>query len=313
MAYTLKRYGFRSDPYKNRQNIQANYSVIQKAFSFGYTADFKEVVSKWNVNIDASYDLLRWTNFYGLGNETTDNVGTTDYYRLQSKNIFANINLYHSIGKYAVFSVGPAYQMWDIIQNADRFVYTYIPNHKHLYEQQHFGGAQAGFVYSDVNNRAAPTKGFYFAASAQYLQNLKDDAHIIRYDAQVQLFVKLARNLNLAVRPTGATVTGQPEFYQHVSIGGSNTMRGFNRDRYWGTSSLYSDNELNWLFIHGRYGLTGFYDAGRVWQKGETSSTWHTGYGGGIMIAPFYKVMASLTYGMSTDGNFIHARLYRAL
>ena len=313
LAYKIIRHGWRKEPYKNKQNFQINYSIIQKAFSFSYTNDFKEIIGKWSLSTDASYDMLRWTNYYGLGNETSEAVTTADYYQLETKNITSVLNLYRAIGKHANFYIGPAYNMVEVLNRPGTYVDVSIPDHKKLYTQKHFGGGVAGFTYSGVNNRVVPSKGIYFAAGAAYLQNLEEPNHVIRYDAQLQLFVTLWKNMILAIRPAAATVTGDPEFYQHISIGGSNTLRGYARDRFRGTSSFYSDNELQWLFINGRYGLTGFYDIGRVWQKGETSDTWHTGYGGGIIVAPFSKVMASMTYGMSTEGNFIHVRLYRSL
>ena len=33
-------------------------------------------------------------------------------------------------------------------------------------------------------------------------------------------------------------------------------------------------------------GLRGFYDTGRIFQSGEESKTWHSGYGFGIYIVP---------------------------
>jgi hypothetical protein len=35
-----------------------------------------------------------------------------------------------------------------------------------------------------------------------------------------------------------------------------------------------------------RLGLFGLVDTGRVWLEGEDSSTWHTSYGGGLLLQP---------------------------
>jgi outer membrane translocation and assembly module TamA len=72
---------------------------------------------------------------------------------------------------------------------------------------------------------------------------------------------------------------------------------------------------LQWLFnvksylFNGKAGIVGFYDYGRVWQPAEKSKTWHNGYGGGIIIAPFNKIMASVTYGISKENNLLHLKL----
>ncbi len=36
------------------------------------------------------------------------------------------------------------------------------------------------------------------------------------------------------------------------------------------------------LLIPGNLGIHGIADAGRVWAPGEHSSTWHSGFGGGV-------------------------------
>ncbi len=39
------------------------------------------------------------------------------------------------------------------------------------------------------------------------------------------------------------------------------------------------------------------------------SNVWHSGYGAGILLAPFNKVLADVTYGISKDENLIQLRL----
>ncbi len=91
-------------------------------------------------------------------------------------------------------------------------------------------------------------------------------------------------------------------------------MRGYRKNRFWGKSFFYSSNELQYLFnvnsqlFNGKAGLIGFYDLGRVWQPGEISNTLHDGYGGGILISPFNKIMVSVTYGISTENNLVHLK-----
>jgi len=293
---------------------------MQQAFSFIYEGAFMQVIGKWNLKIDANYDLMRWTNFYGLGNDTKELVKTSTYYQMQTRDLLATFNLNRPLGKHASFSIGPVYNMVRVLENTQRFIYQSMDISAKRYEAKHYGGAQASLVISHVNDKIVPSKGISFLATAQYLADLKEsNKQVTRYQANMQVYLPLLKNLVLVLRPAAATVTGQPEFYQHVSIGGSGTLRGYNRDRFWGTSSFYSANELQYLFnlkthlFNGKAGLVGFYDAGRVWQKNEISDTWHTGYGGGIMIAPFNKFMASILVGRSSEGDQIHIRLSKGL
>ena len=320
IAYNLLRQGWRKEPFKSKQNFQVNYSIMQKNFSFLYNGQFKQVFGKWNIDLNGNYDLMRWTNYYGLGNETTEVIDTRNYYQVRSQDLLASLILNRPFGKHVVFGIGPVYSMVKILSNTDRFINTNIPSNSKLYNQQSFGGGRAGIFISDLDDNIVPTKGIYFSAGAQYMQNLKEsDRNFQRYDAGLQFYIPFFNHLVLAVRSAGATVTGDPEFYQHASIGGANTLRGYARDRFWGTTSFYSANELQYQWkvkshlFNGKAGLIGFYDVGRVWQKSETSDTWHTGYGGGFMIAPFNKLMASFLYGASVEGPQIHIRLSTAL
>ncbi len=320
LAYRVLRHGWRKEPFKSKHQVQANYSIMQKNFSFIYQGALMQLIGKWNLNLDANYDLMRWTNYYGLGNNTQEADKPLNYYQMESKDLMATIILNRPLGKHANFGIGPVYSMVQVLENKDRFIYQNIPVSSKLYEQKHFAGAQATFAISYLDNNAVPTKGIALSTGAQYLQNIKESGkQLTRFNADAQFYLPFFKHLVLAIRPGAAAVTGKPEFFQHVSTGGSRNLRGYARDRFWGTSSFYSANELQYLFnvkshiFNGKAGLVGFYDVGRVWLKNEVSSDWHTGYGGGILLAPFNKIMASITYGTSVEGSHIHVRLVRAL
>jgi len=294
---------------------------MQQNFSFIYKGEFMQVIGKWNLGINANYDLMRWTNFSGLGNDTKLEDRPTTYYQVQSRDLLASIALNHPLGKHASFSIGPVYNMVTVLENKERFIYQLMHSSNKVYEPKHFGGAQASVSVILLDDPVIPTKGISFLAGAQYLKNLKEtDKQVARFNAGMRIYLPVIKNhLVIALHPAAATVTGEPEFYQYVSIGGSSTLRGYNRDRFWGTSSFYSGNQLQYLFnlrthlLNAKVGLVGFYDVGRVWLKNETSDTWHTGYGGGLMIAPFNKFMASVMVGRSTEGNQIHIRFVKGL
>jgi hypothetical protein len=49
----------------------------------------------------------------------------------------------------------------------------------------------------------------------------------------------------------------------------------------------------------GPFGITTFYDIGRVWMKGEHSRQWHSAMGGGFYFIPFNQFMISASAGFS--------------
>jgi len=54
--------------------------------------------------------------------------------------------------------------------------------------------------------------------------------------------------------------------------------------------------------LPGQLGLSGFYDAGRVWEKDEHSDKWHQGTGGGVYFAPAGLTIVQLLAGHSEEG-----------
>jgi hypothetical protein len=61
--------------------------------------------------------------------------------------------------------------------------------------------------------------------------------------------------------------------------------------------------------MNGHIGLLAFLDDGRVWMPSETSDTWHYGYGGGLLIAPFHLLSAQVTYGISKESKYLQLQL----
>ncbi|MDQ6762912.1 MAG: hypothetical protein M3015_09845, partial [Bacteroidota bacterium] len=105
------------------------------------------------------------------------------------------------------------------------------------------------------------------------------------------------------------------EFYQYPEIGGGMDLRGFQRQRFYGKTAFWNSNELRFItnlrtyLLNGKAGLLAFVDDGRVWQPQEKSDTWHVGYGGGILLAPFNKILFDVTYGISNEDKVLQLRL----
>jgi outer membrane translocation and assembly module TamA len=119
------------------------------------------------------------------------------------------------------------------------------------------------------------------------------------------------RSLTAAFRIGGATNIGNDyEFYQANTLGGTTNLRGFDRSRFAGKTSVYQNTELrykfqsvNGYFLRGNWGLLAFFDNGRVWIPDESSNTWHYGYGGGIWFLPYNKIAFTASYGISKEQN----------
>ena len=139
----------------------------------------------------------------------------------------------------------------------------------------------------------------------------------------MQVYIPLGGKFSLALKAGGATTFCNSasligaEFYEHSVIGGPSSLRGYIRERFWGKSAFYNNNELRFItnirtyFLNARAGLLVFFDDGRVWMPGENSNTIHTSYGAGILFAPFRKISATVTYGISKESRLVQASVFK--
>lgn len=306
MKYVYEKQQWRKKPFGYHHELALRYSISEAAPSIGYDAVYNKMLGNWDILFGANYDWIRWNNFYGIGNETKNLTTDPNYNRARSRQLDAWFGVNRDI-KYHKITAGIFYQTVRIVNDKERFLSKQMPSFQE-YDTKQFGGAQVGYKYENIDNTVLPTKGVRFNIDARYTQNLKNsDSSVANFSSAIHIYLPIAKWLVFKNKTGGATLTGKPEFYQLSKLGGGKSLRGFRRYRFYGESSFYNQAELQivpniktYLF-NGRAGFVGFYDIGRVWQPGENSSTWHYGYGGGIVISPFNKVALMVLHGWSKD------------
>ncbi len=318
LTYAMLTQRWRSKPFASMQAIQANYSISQKAFSGIYTGLFPGAVGKADLALRAMYDQVRWTNFFGFGNETNFEIKDIDFYRARSEDWDGSIGLIKRFTNHS-FRVSGTYRQVRVLKDIERYVGKIANNpNDDFYKSKKFAGALLAYNFKKVNDAIVPTKGVEIFSSASFAQNINDGSRrVANFSGDLYLYIPLLKNLSMALRAGGSTVTGSPEFYQYASLGGGQQLRAFRAGRYWGESAVYNSNELRYIgdvksyLYNGKAGLLLFYDNGRVWMPGEKSNVWHDGYGFGIFVAPFNKIAIDVTYGFSRDDRLIQLRLAR--
>ncbi|MEO6219225.1 MAG: BamA/TamA family outer membrane protein [Ginsengibacter sp.] len=316
IGYGWEHHKWRKLPFAFKQYIGVNYSLSQQAFSATYKGLFPKAIAKFDLSLLANYDAVRWTNFYGLGNETLLTTQDRDYNRMRTKEAIGSIGLSRRIGKSNI-SLRGFYQSIEIINDEVRFIAKVIaPSASAVFDTKNFAGAVFNYNFSALNNPAVPTSGITLSGNASFTQNVnKTDLSFWKYGGKIQLYIPLISKFSIATSAGVSSVSGDPEFYQYPSIGGGNDLRGFQRQRFYGKTAFYNSNELRFItnlksyLMNGKVGLLAFVDDGRVWIPQEKSSTWHVGYGGGILVAPFNKILVDVTYGISDEDTLIQLRL----
>lgn len=318
VGYKWTSYKWRKEPFASQQSIKLNYSITNKSFGGDYKGIINQVIGKWNILLDASYDQVLKHYFFGLGNETSYG-SKIEYYNLHTSEGNASIGLNRIFAKHNSFTVAGFYQTNKVKNELDHLpVETLYPNDGSLFERKNFIGALASYAYYNINDEVVPTKGFGFSLNASHTKNLtQTDKWFNKYWSTLGFYLPLSKKFSIASRNGLYTLSGSPEFYQYNWIGGGQNLRGFHRERFYGKTSFYNDNELRWIpnlrtyLFSGKIGLIAFIDEGRVWMPNDDSNKWHVGYGGGFLVAPFNKIAATIYYGISEDDRLIHIRLAR--
>ena len=179
-----------------------------------------------------------------------------------------------------------------------------------IYHRKHFAGIEGNYIYDHTKEDICPLNGFIVNIGTGFLRQLSDTGYTVaKVNATFAAFLPLSKEFTLAMRAGGGTLFGKPDFYHLNRLGGNVQLRGYQRERFYGKSMAYSNNEIRWItntknyFFNGRAGLIGFYDIGRVWIPNEESNKWHAGYGGGVVIIPFNKITLTAMYGLSSEGD----------
>lgn len=322
LAYHYLKHQWRKTPYGFQQYIDVKYSLAQDAISSTYTNRFSQLLGKWDLVTYANYDHMVWTNFFGLGNETIKDSGNADFYRFRAREFTGKLGLERVINNKQRFTVNGTFNTMKFIEDKGRFLskapvittpFTYTGT-------QRFAGAEFQYLYQDINDSTLPTKGFNILGNVSYSQNVDlGSNHVENYSLESNIYLPLSKKISYALRAGGSTLTGNPQFFQYNNTGTTNQFRGFERNRFYGESVAYAQNDLRFItpihsyLLNGRIGFFTHYDVARVWLEGEDSNKWHSGYGGGIIISPFNFITVQASYSVSKNESSIGLKILKSL
>ncbi len=319
LKYVIEKQQWRKHPFGYRHELGARYSISEGAFSFDYRGIVTRLIGNWNLTLNANYDFVRWNNFFGIGNETIRETNDRDFNRVRSKELYAGAGLQRTFAGYHHTAITSFYRTIEIINDPGRYITKLSPSFL-SFDTKKFWGGKLDYYYQNIDHAAVPTKGIRLGADITFMQNLEQsDSAVTNFSTVLNIYLPLSKSLVFALKTGGAQLIGKPEFYQLNRLTGSKTLRGFRKYRFYGESMFYNQAEIQFIrdiqsfLFNGKIGLIAFYDIGRVWQPGELSDTWHYGYGGGIMLAPFNKFSVAVFYGLSRDENDFSLRFLKGL
>jgi hypothetical protein len=280
-----------------------------------------QFIGKWDLLLDAVYDGARDFHFPGIGNEIIIDPTKSGYYRVNTREYRANVALVKRFARYHQFGMHLFYEGIKLLhdKNEKSFLSLFSPGNP-IFTHKDYTGARVEYNFVRLDNIVLPQIGAVLATDAAFIHPFeKGRKEFFRFTGTLGGYIPIARNVTLVSKVVAATNTELTDFYQMNRLGGSGNFKGYLRFRFYGKSSFLNSNELQWKFpfrsyiMNGTAGIIGYFDNGRVWLPGEISNSWHTSYGGGVMLAPFDKIVVSGTYGITKEGNRINIRLGRML
>jgi hypothetical protein len=313
------RHGFRKNP-GSIQQLSLAHSFSSSAYRIRYKGEWMGSPGKADFTISASVLAPNNTiNFYGRGNET--NFTKTDddnrYYRSR----FSLYQFDPAIRwrfKTTSVSIGPSFQYYSAkkSENYGRFIddtsliHSYDSNS--IYNDKAFAGVTINFISDKRNSKLLPSSGSYIDVKLQGYGGFNSYSKSF---VQVVPSIAFYRSLNasksivVAERLGGAVTAGNTTFYQSAFLGSQENLLGYRQYRFAGQHMLYNNIEARIkladvasYILPGQLGIVGFYDMGRVWEKGQPSHKWHSGTGGGIYFAPAQMALFQLVAGHSIEG-----------
>jgi hypothetical protein len=312
----IKTQGFKKEPFAASHRLLAKYALLTNSFRFDYQGYFTHLVKKFDLQVNLDFRTPNFNaTFFGLGNESDFNQDLNiEYYRYTSRQYYFNALIGRKLGKHHVMLAGPSYQSVNLNVTPERFITNFAQQQNgnlSLFEAKSYGGLEFRYELNTRDDVNQPTKGIFAQAGSGLYKGLTggstDFSRIFGEFSFYRTF-RIPVRLTVANRVGGAKNYGNYEFFQANRLDGNNNLRGFRQNRFAGGSSFYNNTDVRiklfnfqtYLFP-GSFGILGFHDVGRVWEKGENSKKWHTGYGGGIWISPVNMLVLSVEYGVSDE------------
>ena len=181
-----------------------------------------------------------------------------------------------------------------------------------IYSEKAYAGGKLSVNINNLNAELFPTRGIDWSTNFTSMQGLNTISKpITKLESNMVVYASLS-DLSSVVAVLkiggGHIFSNQFEYFQALTLGADNYLRGYRKQRFSGSSLAYADLEMRIkicdiksYIMPGALGVIGFNDFGRVWIKNDHSNVWHDAYGAGLYYTPFNMVIISATTAFSGE------------
>ena len=311
------RYGFGKRPYARRVALAAEYATRVGGWRVEALWDQRREHSPLHFLANAGMSQLEVIRFHGLGNNSAG-PGDSEFFEVDQKQWLGSLAAGWSLGPKSDIRFGPLVKYVTTENTAGRFIAADQP-----YGIEDFGlGGVRLALHHDVRDQPRhPRRGMLVDFAATYYPEVWDVASAFgSLTASIATYLTLPVPFKpiLAIRGAGKRVIGDFPYFEAAFIGGGNTVRSLEAQRYAGDASLAATAELRVplasfsLILPLDVGIFGLAETGRVYLDGESPGGWHDAIGGGFWIGiidPTSALSFSFTNNQERTGIFIKAGL----
>lgn len=320
LGLSVTRHAWRREPFSTKHLFTATHALATRAWNFRYEGEYTDVIGKTDLLLFARAKAPNNTiNFFGYGNETifdkSDNK-TISYYRARYNFYTAEALLRTSIGNHMTIAYGPTFNNYafDKDENHDRFITDFKNNgldSAGIYTNKAYAGGKIVATIDTRNSKIIPTRGILWTTTYAGNFGVNDKSYnttSLQSDLSLYMSFRIPANFVIVSRFGGGKLWGNYEYFQALTVGGVQNLRGYRNYRFAGDASVYNNTEirvklfdLKTYILPAGVGLIAFNDVGRIWRENETSHVWHDGYGGGVYIAPINALIITAVVGHSKE------------
>ncbi|MEM9142805.1 MAG: metallophosphoesterase [Bacteroidota bacterium] len=306
--------GFRQNPFTQQHSISGGFFFATSGFQLAYKGEFAHLFEGWNLELATQFTSPNFAvNFFGFGNDTPnlDDDLELDFNRVKLETFLFAPSLVWRGELGGKLRLGASYEIIDVEETADRFIEQYAITNDFIPENS-FVGIHGEYSFKNLDYVAFPTLGMATSLEVGYKNNIdenQDFGYIIPSLSIDYKLIPSGRMVLASKWKAHFNIGNGYEFYQAASIGDTDGLRGFRRQRFTGKTAYYQNTDLRYSFgkmhtsiLPTALGLYAGFDYGRVWQPGQDSNTWHTSYGLGFFANAADLISIRTAIFNSADG-----------
>jgi hypothetical protein len=300
------QYEYRMEPYAQQMSVRAGLATRTNRYRLDAAGEFRDWFRGVRTFLQFHASQLDLSNFFGLGNETQYNqsLNETGFYDVDQRQIFFHAALDFALASHITATGSSTLKLID--NNPQQG--TLLDKLKlSFYNRSITFLKMSAQVQMDTrDSKKLPTQGMYSVVEISYFPNFLDNEHsFYKLQGELRTYFTLEDipSMTIAFRTVGEKLWGEHPFFESAFLGGNESLRGFERQRFSGDASILGGAEVRTQLARIPFivplwsGISAFAETGRVFLTGEHSNRWHNVFGGGLwfsIIKPEYIANFSL-------------------